>query len=254
MVVYLDGVVGLNFLVDWILLLGVNRMSGFPPGIIRAAAAAMLGGGYAGLCLIPGFSFLESMLWRCFSLGMMSLTAFGFGRSALRRGILFVFLSMALGGLAISFGGGSFWKIPGCAGALGILCRMGFQGKAGIRRFLPVQIRHNGTCLSLTALEDTGNTLRDPVTGESVLVVDRRTAQQLLGLTPEALAHPAEAILQYPQAGFRLIPYQTVGQQGGFLLGLRCESVSVGKQRTGGLVAFAPVMFGNGAYSALTGG
>ena len=32
MVVYLDGIMGLNFLVDWLLLLGVNRISGFPPG------------------------------------------------------------------------------------------------------------------------------------------------------------------------------------------------------------------------------
>lgn len=62
MVVYLDGVMGLNFLVDWLLLLGVNRMSGFPPGVGRTAAAAAMGGGYAGMCMVPGFAFLGSAL------------------------------------------------------------------------------------------------------------------------------------------------------------------------------------------------
>ena len=43
MVLYLDAFVALNFLVDLCLLLGVNRLSGHPPGLPRAAAAAALG-------------------------------------------------------------------------------------------------------------------------------------------------------------------------------------------------------------------
>ena len=45
MVIYLDAFMGLNFLVDLCLLLGVNRLAGHPPGLFRAAAAAALGGG-----------------------------------------------------------------------------------------------------------------------------------------------------------------------------------------------------------------
>lgn len=254
MVVYLDGVMGLNFLVDWMLLLGVNRMSGFPPGVGRTAAAAAVGGSYAGMCLIPGFAFLSTALWRGVSLGVMSMTAFGMNRSALRRGVLFVVLSMALGGLAMSVNSGHFLEIVGCAGALALLCRVGFRGKAGTQNFLSMEIVHRGRRVELTALVDTGNGLRDPVTGEAVSVVDAKTAKELLGLGPEELADPVGTMAANPNAGFRLIPYRTVGQRGTFLLGLRCDSVRVSGHQTGGMVAFAPQIFGNGEYGALTGG
>lgn len=254
MVVYLDGVMGLNFLVDWMLLLGVNRLSGFPPGLGRTAAAAAVGGSYAGMCLVPGFAFLSSALWRGVSLGLMSMTAFGMNRSAIRRGVLFVLLSMAMGGLAVSVNSGHFLEIVGCAAALALLCRMGFRGKAGTQTFVPVRIIHRDRSVELTALADTGNTLRDPVTGESVLVVDFNTAKELLDLTQEQLTDPVSTLAERSKEGFRLIPYQTVGQRGNFLLALRCDRVWTGKREMGNLVAFAPVNFGDGTYQALTGG
>ena len=46
--VYLDLVILLNFLVDYLLLLGTNRISGFPLTPGRTALAAVLGGIYFG--------------------------------------------------------------------------------------------------------------------------------------------------------------------------------------------------------------
>ena len=50
MVLYVDLVVLLNFLVDLLLILGTNRLAGYPPGLKRAVPAALLGGAYAGGC------------------------------------------------------------------------------------------------------------------------------------------------------------------------------------------------------------
>lgn len=254
MVIYLDGVMGLNFLVDWLLLLGVNRLSGFPPGVGRTAAAAAVGGGYAGICLVPGFAFLGSMLWRTVSLGLISMTAFGIDRTALRRGTLFVLLSMALGGLALTADSGSVGELLICAGGLALLCAWGFRSTPGSQRMERIILTHRGKTTRLNALVDTGNTLRDPITGEPVLIVDAHIAMDLLGLDRTMLSDPALCIQRNPALGLRLIPYQTVGQQGRLLPALRCEMVRIGNRRSGGLVAFAPVEFGSGDYHGLTGG
>lgn len=252
MVVYLDGVVGLNFLVDWMLLLGVNRLAGYPPGARRTAAAAAVGGGYAGMCLVPGFAFLASGLWRAVSLGIMSVAAFGMGRSAWTRGVLFVLLSMAMGGLAVSFDSGNFPGLVLCAGSLAVLCQMGFRRVGAGKTYQTVKIGHNGLQVELNALVDTGNTLRDPISGESVTVVDAVIGERLLGISAERLRSPVEAMER--MQGFRLIPCRTVGNSGGFLLALRCDRVEIGGKQAGKLIAFARESFPGGEYQGLTGG
>ena len=251
MVIYLDGVMGLNFLVDWLLLLGVNRLAGYPAGTGRAAAAAAMGGGYAGACLLPGFSFLANNLWRLVCLGLMSMAAFGMSRSALNRGILFILLSMALGGLVLSLDVRNLPGLVACAGLLAAICRMGFRGAPMGRRLLPVIIRHQGRTAEFLALQDTGNTLHDPLTGERVLVADLSIAQQLLDLPLDALRDPVQALEKMP--GLRLIPCHTVGGNG-FLLGARCDQVCIDGICTGGLVAFTGETFPSGEYQGLTGG
>lgn len=251
MVVYLDGVMGLNFLVDWLLLLGVNRLAGHPPGAGRAACGAALGGGYAGICLVPGFRFLASGLWRAVSLGMVTVAAFGMDRSAFRRGVLFVLLSMALGGLVVSLDLGNFSGILFSAGVLALLCRMGFRGKLG-QILIPVTIVCGGKRVDLLALRDTGNNLRDPLTGAPVLIAGPEVAGELLGIDGNMLADPLALAVTVP--GIRLIPYRAVGTNSGFLPGVMCECVRIGKREGKGLVAFAAQSFPGGEHQALIGG
>ena len=251
MVVYLDGVMGLNFMVDWLLLLGVNRLAGHPPGAGRAACGAALGGGYAGMCLVPGFQFLASGLWRTVSLGMVTVAAFGMDRSAFRRGVLFVILSMALGGLVVSLDLGRISGILFSAGVLVLLCRMGFRGKIG-QILTPVTIVCGEKRMDLLALRDTGNTLRDPLTGAPVLIAGPEAAGRLLGLPKGMLSDPVS--LAASVQGIRLIPYRAVGTNSGFLPAVMCECVRIGKREGKGLVAFAPESFPGGEYQALIGG
>lgn len=245
LIIYLDAFVGLNFLVDFSLLLGVNRLTGHPPGVRRAAAAAAVGGGYAGMSLVPGFTFLGNGLWRAVSLGIMSVTAFGLDRRAWKKGMLFILLSMALGGLALTLEGGG-WGLPLCAGALAALCRMGFQTRG--RRFSDVTVTYGARTVSLLALHDTGNALRDPLTGEAVLVLSPEIGMEL-GIDGQILQDPAGHLMP----GIRLIPAQTVGGRG-LLAAVRCDSVTIGGRQAGTLVAFGAEPFGNGEYQGLTGG
>lgn len=255
MEVYLDLVMGLNFMVDFLLILGTNRLSGFPTGAKRAAAAAALGSAYSGACLLPGFSFLGNLLWRFISLALMGIIAFGYNLSALKRTGVFLLLSMALGGMALSFGRGAYRSLILSAAGIWLLCRMAFGETIGGREYVPLELSYGDRRLNLTALRDSGNTLRDPVTGEQVLVLSSEAAQSLTGLTEDQLRHPLETLARRPIPGLRLIPYRAVGTAGGFLLGLRFEDVKIGSRRQSVVAAFATEGLGRGdVYQALAGG
>ena len=254
MPIYLDLVVLLNFLVDFLLLMGTNRLCGCPLRTKRAAAAALVGGLYGGACFLPGFLFLGNTLWRLVFLGLMAVIAFGLNSGAIRQGILFVFLSMALGGIATGMGRDDFPGILLASGAVLLMCFVGFRGRVG-RLYTAVKLIHGGKIQMLTALQDTGNSLKDPVSGESVLIVGADVAQELLGLTEMDLKDPVMTVEKQTVPGLRLIPYRSVGNPYGMLLAARLDEVWIGKERAGGLVAFAPEEIGRGeAYQALAGG
>lgn len=254
MEVYLDLVVILNFLVDFLLLLGTNRLAGFPLEGKRTALAAALGGLYSGACMLPGFRFLGSLLWRIVSLTLMALLAFGWNRSALKRCGVFVLLSMALGGIALSFGRANFPALILAAAGMWLLCRVAFGDTVGGRDYVPIEITNAGTKVSLIALRDSGNTLRDPISGEQVLVIDSQTAEKLTGLSRNQLRTPLETMAARPVSGLRLIPYRAVGQGTGMLLGMRFDNVKIGQCVQSTVVAFAPEGLGGSMYQALTGG
>lgn len=255
MTVYLDLVILLDFAVDFLLLMGANRLCGFSSKLWRVATAAGLGGVYAGVCMLHEFRFLGNTLWRLVTLGTMAVIAYGWNRSTIRRGILFVFLSMALGGIALGLGNGGFWSLVASAGGVCLLSLIGFRGKANGAEYVAVKMTHAGKTRCLTALRDTGNTLTDPLTGESVLVVGAETAWDMLSLSEAELKTPVQTMQEHPVSGLRLIPYRAVGQPSGMLLGIRMDEVIIGKEISSGLVAFAPQNLGKKeAYQALVGG
>lgn len=256
MVVYLDVVLLLNFVVDFLLLLGTNRLCGYPMGWGRAMLAAAVGGIYGGVCLLPGFQFLGNSIWRIVSLCIISWIAFGFHKNALRRGIIFSVLCMALGGVASGFENSGFFSIVAAAAGICVIVIFGFRGGAiGTSTYVPVELHYGGRRVCLTALCDTGNHLTDPLTGQPVLVVEADIAHRLTGLTCQQLSKPSEAILTANVPGLRLIPYHAVGKPNGMLLGMRMNNVKIGKWKGSSLVAFSPDgLSSQGDYQALTGG
>ena len=251
--IYLDIFWLLNFLVDFLLLLGANRLCGYPLQWKRAAAGAAVGSVYSTACLFPGFAFLGNLLWRIVSLLGISAVAYGVSLSAFRRGVVFTLLSMALGGIALGLGHRGFAGLAASAAVLCLLCVVGFKDRPGSVSYVPVELHYGDKRLRLTALQDTGNTLTDPVTGTQVLVVAAGVAQQITGLTQKQLSTPVESVSALP--GLRLVPYQTVGQTSGLLLALKLPKVKIGKWEGSRLVAFSPNSLStDGTYQALTGG
>ena len=249
---YLDLYMLLNFGVDYLLLLGTQRLSGTHGNGCRLLGAAVMGAAYSGLCLVPGFSFLAGMLWRLVFLGLVSAIAFGVTTSAWRRCGIFIVLSMALGGMAVLAGSGQLFRLLVCGGGLWLLCSFAFGGSPG-RQLVPLQISQGSKRLSLTALKDTGNSLRDPISGEQVLVLGCQQAEKLTGLSREQLEKPMETLERNPGRGLRLVPYHAVGKTG-LLLAMRMEEVRWDGKKRGCVVAFAPNELGGEEFQALLGG
>ena len=251
----MDVVAFLNFLVDFLLLIGTNRLSGFPPDYGRSAVAALVGGIYGGMCMLPGFWFLSAVFWRIVMLCLIAVIAFGWNQSTIRRGGVFILLSMALGGIAAGAGRRSITMLLLSAVIMWLLCKIGFQGSVGTKEYIPVRLNWKDKEMNIIALKDTGNTLQDPLTGEQVLVAGADVAMYLLGLTAHQLQHPVETVAMSSIPGMRLIPYRAVGQPGAMMLAVRVQNAQIGKRQFQPLVAFAPERIAKGEmYQMLTGG
>ena len=249
---YLDVLWCLNFIVDLLLLIAANRLSGYPTVWWRAILAAVIGGFYGSLCVLPGLFFLAKTVWRLIFLGVIGSVAFGLTKDAVRRCALLIILSMALGGIALGIGNGGFMSVSFCAVLVCLMCMFGLRGKLG-SKYLPVEIRYNGKCHRFTALIDTGNTLTDPITGQQVIVVSSGLGQRILGQGSIMFSDPVSA-LERIQGG-RLIPYHSVGTENGLLAAKRFRDVKIGKWSGECLIAFSPQDLGRSeGYEALTGG
>lgn len=238
----------LNFCVNVLLLAGTGRLAGQALRPSRLLAASALGAVYAAGCMFRPQWRLGALPWHLGVLAAMALLCYG---RNIKTGGVYILLTMALGYAVAAAGRGGIWQLPLCLAGVQCLGRFAF-GTVG-RRLVPVEIADHGCRICLKALYDTGNELRDPITGESVLVIGSTEARQLTGLTEQQLHHPLETLEQMPLPGLRLVPYQAVGETNGLLLAMRFPSVRLGSRSRAALVAFAPQSFGP-EYQALAGG
>lgn len=193
---------------------------------------------------LPGFSLAQTFWWRILTLLTAAFSAFGFSRTKITSWVLYVLLQLSLGGLAAN----SKPVISQLLSAAGICLACYLTGRQN--QIIPVRILTQDGNLSIRALRDTGNTLKDPITGQDVLVVDVNIAQKLTGLTPHQLREPVKTMEALP--GLRLIPYHSVDGSG-FLLAKQFENVFIGTQKGRGIIAFSPQKFAD-HYEGLTGG
>lgn len=281
-VVYIDSVLVLNTLIDYLVLAAAAYLAGLPVRRARWLAAAGLGGVYAAAVFLPDCAWLAS--WPCKAAAGAAMAAAAYGRRHFVRRCLLLFgVSCGFAGLVLALsmltGGGipcvngifytdiSFRVLLISAGAAYLGLSVVFRACAGHglrREFAEVTVFLNGRRASLRTLLDTGNALRDPVTGRQVLVAD---FEQLLSLWPpevracltrQAVSAPA-GILETLNARsgpvrFYLTPYSAVGVSGGLLLTFRCDRAETGGRCIGRLpVALSPTALGTG-FAALWGG
>lgn len=153
------------------------------------------------------------------------------------------------GGMAVSYliGGAT---MPAFIGALGTILIVAELGWGLVHRrirdwlfFVPIEIWFGDQKISVNALIDTGNRLRDPITGAPVIILEYQAIAYIL---PDAirrafmafesgdLGTASECILSTGWSSrFRLIPFSSIGREKGMLVGFRADSVKLLEGRRG---------------------
>lgn len=212
--------------------------------LLRSILGAMLGAGAVLAGLMYPVPLLRSQFGNLLVMSIICLIAYVFAPGWLKKSFLFILLRFSVEGAA---GENSIWWTVILCGGCWLLYKSGGQKD----RYIPMVLCYGENKIKLTALMDTGLKLLDPVTGKPVTVLGADVAEKLTGLTQKQLADPVHTVGTIP--GLRLIPYKTVGQSSGLLLGLQIRSGNQGEKRV--LVALAPnILDEKGKFQALTGG
>lgn len=104
--------------------------------------------------------------------------------------------------------------------------------------FCNIKIKLNQKIIETTAMIDTGNLLKEPITDIPVIIVEHTL---LYGIMPKEILNNLEKILcgnfdNIPEkikneyiARLKVIPYSSLGKQNGMLIGIKADSVEIQK-------------------------
>ncbi len=230
---YIDAFFLVNFTMNYLLLRLVRQILKCPATHGRICLGAALGA----LCtciimLIPGIgAFARILLFHTVLNVLMIKTGLGTGwdRTFLKALLLLYISGFLLGGVMEHFR--QYIRTGSLFFALAVL---GYSLSLGIWRLLTcfaernarycqVRLLRKGHEYETEALVDTGNRLRDPVTGKSVSIISARAAGAL-GICLPSLAEAGDRDYN---SGFWYIPYHSVGRAEGVMPAVMLDALYV---------------------------
>lgn len=279
MTVYVDLLFGLNTTLNYLLLRGSAAIGGCSPKLWRLLTGAAIGGLYAVGAVIPQLELLQGQLFRFLSAWVMVVAAFGWKKTAVKQGLFFFALSFAFGGMVLLavevlepdcllLGGRAYYAVTtpalllpaGLSYGLAALVLRGWGAHTG-GDIVSMTVELDGRTVEAKALRDTGNMLRDPVSGRQIPVASRQILEKLLpgtNIGQMDFDDPGSLLVRlretYPHLRFRLIPYGAVGTASGLLPAVRC-TVRQGRRKETLPVAFTATALSDcGQFEILIGG
>ena len=250
--VYADLLFLINFSMDYLCFFLVSRLLShkLPKG--RTALASAFGAIYAVLTLFLPFRGLLLFLCDAFTCVLMcliqGLRKGGTATAILREALIYTGVSMALGGIMTAtytalgeiglgeppkegdgISAGAFFLLAVIGGGASLLGSGALQNRSHGTRY-DVTVGLCGREVTCRAMVDTGNALRDPISGCPAAALHSVVAAPLFhGVDASLLAHPVECISALPptlRERIRLLPTTTVTGDG-MLLAFRPDKCLV---------------------------
>ena len=86
------------------------------------------------------------------------------------------------------------------------------------------KIKLEGKEITLNTMLDTGNMLKEPISGTPVIIVEKTSLYELM---PKEILEHTEEIKNKYISKFKMIPFSSLGKQNGMLLGIKAEKIEV---------------------------
>ena len=243
--VYADVLFFVNFSMDYITLWLCALLTSSERRALRLCMGSAIGALYAVLSLFLNLSPLFSYICAGAVSILMCIAAFGVGTgvfglirqsaliwgcSAMLGGIMTALLSLGSQSHVISPGGGplSFVLATGVILAYGIMRAFKHSKDQGT---VTLKAQWMGKMIEFSALCDSGNLLRDPISGDCVVPVSRHVIDELCGKELcSALLTMDTAFIESKGISLRLIPHRDLSTTG-ILCGFLPERLSVLKNK-----------------------
>lgn len=129
--------------------------------------------------------------------------------------------------------------------------------------FCNLKIYSSGKIVDVTAIIDTGNLLKDPITKDPVVVIEK---QNLMEIFPDNILDNIADIVAGKEidlgeyvSKIRIIPFKSLGKDNGLLLGIKVEKIEIVYQDIKNIVndviigIYNGTLSRNGRYSGLVG-
>ena len=264
MTIYIDIIIVENLIMNYIILYATGLISKSPKSYLRMFLASLIGAVYATLEYILKVNIYSNIILKtilsiiivyiafnpqdvkkmCKQLVLFYVTTFTFGGIAtyliyvLKPQNIIIKNGMYVGTyvLKVIFVGAIIGTI-----ILAIAFKMAKNKLTKKDMICKVKIKLNGKEETVEAMVDTGNMLKEPITGTPVVVVERTSLYELL---PKEILNNTESILggdfeKIPEEikneyvpKLKLIPFASLGKQNGMLVGIKPEKIEVINEQT----------------------
>ncbi len=254
MTVYLDVVFIENLILNYIILLSVNLILKKPKKYIRILCGSIIGTVYTVMTYILGSTIYSNAIFK-FALSIVIVWV-SFCPQTIKKMwkdlLYFYLITFVFGGITfamiyivrpqdIFLRYGVSMEVIVFAVLVGfILVILAFKLiKSKISReemYCEIEMFFNNKAIKTTAIIDTGNFLKEPITGMPVIVVEHVL---LYDLIPKQILNNLEEIIggnfeNVPidirnnyMSKLKLIPFSSLGKENGMLLGLKAEKIKV---------------------------
>lgn len=269
MVIYAEYLFLENALTGGLILLITGKISGIRCNIGRLVTGSILCGIYSFILFWDTLPPLVAFLLKIgFSAAVVQIVFRAARlRPFLRITLIFYLVSFAMGGITIGLMyftgvmgvtrnasvylgiGGYLYVLLGCVATWLIF---GFfadfiRGRLiKERTYTDVEITMDGKSVAMRGMVDTGNFLSDPLTGKPVMIISADAAKRFLpeDIVKEAVRWekspiPPDALMNSNYANrVRMIPFHSIGEERGWLVGIRPDDVRIGvhKEKSSGAV------------------